>query len=150
MSIQEIIQSKIFCSLITGIFFVLIYKLYLYIKELRARYEYSDKLRDVVNNYIKKGKMTTAEFTGLYRVIREVGNYMGIYKDSFERLVETYEQHGDINYSDNIFDEKETSNETQKNDLETVVNENYKLKQKLIKKEKKDLIIHENEKDNPF
>jgi polyhydroxyalkanoate synthesis regulator phasin len=147
MSIQEIIQSKLFSSLTTGIFFVLIYKLYLYIKELKARYEYSDKLRDVVNNYMKKGKMTTAEFTGLLRLVREMCNYMGLYHESFEKLTENFGDHGDLDYGNNVFNENSNLNESQQNELKQRINY---LEKQLESKNNKDLIIHENEKENPF
>jgi len=151
MTIQEIIQNKIFCSLITGIFFVAIDRLYLYIQELRMKYEFSDKLRDVVNNYIKNGKITMREYVALTRVLSQNNNYKGIYRESVERMMKDFGEHGDLNYGEGVFDEKEDSNINEKNDLDTLLQEKLRLMQENsnLKKQnsnnKNELTINKNE-----
>ncbi|GLH60508.1 hypothetical protein [Paulownia witches'-broom phytoplasma] len=65
MNIQQtiinIVESKIFISFTSFIFGIFIYWLYFYIKEWKSKYDFSDELRDVVNHYLKKGKIRIGE-----------------------------------------------------------------------------------------
>ncbi|WP_225885826.1 hypothetical protein ['Fragaria x ananassa' phyllody phytoplasma] len=69
MNLEQIIinifEYKIFISLISVFFGIFVYWFYLYLKELRNKYEFSDELRDVVNYYIKNGSITVKEFGAL-------------------------------------------------------------------------------------
>ncbi|WP_341833718.1 hypothetical protein M33023_02110 [Candidatus Phytoplasma asteris] len=53
-TIINIVESKLFISFTSFIFGIFIYWLYLYIKELKSKYDFSDELRDIVNHYLLK------------------------------------------------------------------------------------------------
>ncbi|MGL9687880.1 MAG: hypothetical protein ACQBVK_03880, partial [Candidatus Phytoplasma sp. TWB_XP] len=79
MDLQQIIinifESKIFISLISLFFGVVLFNFYLYIKELREKFNFSDELREVVNKYLKTGQITVREYGGLIRIVAQMGNY---------------------------------------------------------------------------
>ncbi|MBP5836054.1 hypothetical protein [Candidatus Phytoplasma meliae] len=153
MNLEQIIinifQSKTFISLISLLFGGLIYWFYLYLKELKNKYEFSDELRDVVNNYIKNGSITVKEFGALIRVVAHMGNYLGIYKEHVQRMIKEFGEHGGLNFSEGIFDEKNNNQENKKdesNDLDKLLKENLELKKRLSNL--KNPLIVENIEDN--
>ncbi|MEC4559044.1 MAG: hypothetical protein U9532_02675 ['Conium maculatum' witches'-broom phytoplasma] len=87
MEINNLIESKIFISLISLFFGIFIYWFYLYIKELQKKYEFSDELREVVNHYIKNGAITLREYGALIRIVVQMGNYLGIYREHVQRMI---------------------------------------------------------------
>ncbi|WP_240992289.1 hypothetical protein [Candidatus Phytoplasma tritici] len=110
MDIQQLIinvfESKIFVSFISMIFGFLIYHFYLYIKELKNKYDFSDELREVVNKYLKTGQMKLNEYGVLIRIMAHMGNYLGIYRKHVETMIKEFGENGGLNFSEGIFDEK--------------------------------------------
>ncbi|CCP88045.1 hypothetical protein PSOLA_00410 [Candidatus Phytoplasma solani] len=143
--IVDIFESKIFISLISLFFGIFLYWFYLYIKELKSKYDFSDELRDVVNKYIKNGEITVKEFGALIRIVAQMGNYLGIYKEHVQRMIKEFGENGGLNFSESIFDEKEhdennKKDESNTNDLDKLLKENLELKKQLMY-QKRNLIV---------
>ncbi|MBS2994125.1 hypothetical protein ['Santalum album' aster yellows phytoplasma] len=142
-TIINIVESKLFISFISFIFGIFIYWFYFYIKELKSKYNFSDELHCVVNKYIKNGQITVREFGALIRIISQMGNYLGIYKDHVNRMIKEFGEHGGLNFSEGLFDEikKDDDNEKKENNnLDEILKENLKLKNQL-NNTKKPLIV---------
>ncbi|GLH61799.1 hypothetical protein [Hydrangea phyllody phytoplasma] len=142
-TIINIFESKLFISFISFIFGIFIYWFYFYIKELKSKYNFSDELHCVVNKYIKNGQITVREFGALIRIISQMGNYLGIYKDHVNRMIKEFGEHGGLNFSEGLFDEikKDDDNEKKENNnLDEILKENLKLKNQL-NNTKKPLIV---------
>ncbi|WP_225904358.1 hypothetical protein [Paulownia witches'-broom phytoplasma] len=144
-TIINIVESKVFISFISFIFGIFIYWLYFYIKELKSKYNFSDELHCVVNKYIKNGQITVREFGALIRIISQMSNYLGIYKEHVHRMIKEFGENGGLNFSEGLFDEikKDDDNEkkeTNTNDLDKLLKENLELKKELIN-QKRNLIV---------
>ncbi|MEC4558676.1 MAG: hypothetical protein U9532_03615 ['Conium maculatum' witches'-broom phytoplasma] len=148
MEINNLIESKIFISLISLFFGIFIYWFYLYIKELQKKYEFSDELREVVNHYIKNGAITVREYGALIRIVAQMGNYLGIYREHVQRMIKEFDENGGLNFAEGVFDETENNadNKEKNNDTERLLKENLRLKQQL-NNIKTPLIIENNEND---
>ncbi|WP_240992270.1 hypothetical protein [Candidatus Phytoplasma tritici] len=129
-TIINIVESKSFISLISIFLGIFSYWFYLYIKELKSKYDFSDELREVVNQYIKKGKMNLSEYGALIRLMAHMGNYLGIYRKHVETMIKEFGENGGLNFSEGIFDEKEKK-ENNNNDLDELLKENLELKKQL-------------------
>ncbi|WP_240682796.1 hypothetical protein ['Catharanthus roseus' aster yellows phytoplasma] len=144
-TIINIVESKLFISLISLCFGVCLFKFYLYIKELHEKFDFSDELRDIVNKYLKTGQITVREFGALIRIVAQMGNYLGIYKEHVQRMIKEFGENGGFNFSEGIFDEKECDKENNKdesnnNDLDKLLKENLELKKQLMN-QKRNLIV---------
>ncbi|MGL9687997.1 MAG: hypothetical protein ACQBVK_04550, partial [Candidatus Phytoplasma sp. TWB_XP] len=73
--IINIFEPKSFISFISIFLGIFAYWFYLYIKELREKFNFSDELREVVNKYLKTGQITVREYGGLIRIVAQMGNY---------------------------------------------------------------------------
>ncbi len=148
MEINNLIESKIFISLISLFCGIFIYWFYLYIKELQKKYEFSDELREVVNHYIKNGAITVREYGALIRIVAQMGNYLGIYREHVQRMIKEFDENGGLNFAEGVFDETENNadNKEKNNDIEQLLKENLRLKQQL-NNIKTPLIIENNEND---
>ncbi|XXP77595.1 MAG: hypothetical protein AB3N34_01495 [Lettuce witches'-broom phytoplasma] len=150
MEINNLIESKIFISLISLFFGIFIYWFYLYIKELQKKYEFSDELREVVNHYIKNGAITVREYGALIRIMTQMGNYLGIYREHVQRMIKEFDENGGLNFAEGVFDETENNADNKEkpfnNDTERLLKENLRLKQQL-NNIKTPLIIENNEND---
>ncbi len=148
MEINNLIESKIFISLISLFCGIFIYWFYLYIKELQKKYEFSDELREVVNHYIKNGAITVREYSALIRIVTQMGNYLGIYREHVQRMIKEFDENGGLNFAEGVFDETENNadNKEKNNDIEQLLKENLRLKQQL-NNIKTPLIIENNEND---
>ncbi len=100
MEINNLIESKIFISLISLFCGIFIYWFYLYIKELQKKYEFSDELREVVNHYIKNGAITVREYSALIRIVTQMGNYLGIYREHVQRMIKEFDENGGLNFAE--------------------------------------------------
>lgn len=125
--IVNVVESKTFISLISLLFGVFIYRFYLYIQELRSKYDFSDELRNVVNNYLKNGAITVKEFGALIRIVAQMGNYLGIYREHVQRMMKEFGENGNLNFADGVFEEKENKQD----DLDKLSKENFELKKQL-------------------
>ncbi|WP_017192981.1 hypothetical protein [Italian clover phyllody phytoplasma] len=111
MNIQQIIinifESNIFTSFLFFLLGIAIYRFYLYIKDLQTKYEYSDELREVVNNYILNGEIKTKEFARLFHQMCQMANYMGIYRQDVYRMMHELQENGKLDFLDAEIKEKE-------------------------------------------
>lgn len=132
-TIINIVESKVFISFSSFIFGIFIYWLYFYIKELKSKYDFSDELRDIVNHYLKKGKISISEYGALVRLMANMGNYLGIYRKHVETMIKEFGENGGLNFSEGIFDEKDNNQENKENNnnLDEILKENLKLKNQL-------------------
>ncbi|BAD04437.1 hypothetical protein PAM_352 [Onion yellows phytoplasma OY-M] len=132
-TIINVVESKVFISFTSFIFGIFIYWLYFYIKELKSKYDFSDELRDIVNHYLKKGKISISEYGALVRLMANMGNYLGIYRKHVETMIKEFGEHGGLNFSEGIFDEKDNNQEHKENNnnLDEILKENLKLKNQL-------------------
>ncbi|WP_225904295.1 hypothetical protein [Paulownia witches'-broom phytoplasma] len=132
-TIINIVESKIFISFASSIFGIFIYWLYFYIKEWKSKYDFSDELHCVVNKYIKNGQITVREFGALIRIISQMSNYLGIYKEHVYKMIKEFGEHGGLSFSEGIFDEKDNNKENKENNynLDEILKENLKLKNQL-------------------
>ncbi|XXP77470.1 MAG: hypothetical protein AB3N34_00815 [Lettuce witches'-broom phytoplasma] len=150
MEINNLIESKIFISLISLFFGIFIYWFYLYIKELQKKYEFSDELREVVNHYIKNGTITVREYGALIRIVAQMGNYLGIYREHVQRMIKEFDENGGLNFAEGVFAETENNADNKEkpfnNDTERLLKENLRLK-KQLNNIKTPLIIENNEND---
>ncbi|XXP77240.1 MAG: hypothetical protein AB3N34_02780 [Lettuce witches'-broom phytoplasma] len=148
MEINNLIESKIFISLISLFFGIFIYWFYLYIKELQKKYEFSDELREVVNHYIKNGDITVREYGALIRIVAQMGNYLGIYREHVQRMIKEFNENGGLNFAEGVFAEAENNADNKEkpfnNDTERLLKENLRLK-KQLNNIKTPLIIENNE-----
>ncbi|WEK82110.1 MAG: hypothetical protein PR2021_0360 [Candidatus Phytoplasma pruni] len=148
--INSLIESKIFISLISLFFGIFVYWFYLYIKHLQEKYDFSDELREVVNHYIKNGAITLREYGALIRIVAQMGNYLGIYREHVQRMIKEFDENGGLNFAEGVFNEKENNADDKEkplnNDTERLLKENLKLKQQL-NNIKTPLIIENNEND---
>ncbi|WP_373403240.1 hypothetical protein [Candidatus Phytoplasma solani] len=143
--IVDIFESKQFASLISMFLGIFIYWVYLYIKKLRTKYDFSDELRNVVNNYLKNGFITLREYGGLVKLMAEMGNYLGVYREHVQRMIREFGENGGINFAEGVFDEKEhdennKKDESNTNDLDKLLKENLELKKQLTN-QKRNLIV---------
>ncbi|WP_017193387.1 hypothetical protein [Vaccinium witches'-broom phytoplasma] len=130
MNIQQtminIFESKIFISFLSFLCGICIYRFYLYIKELQTKYEYSDELREIVNNYILNGELKTKEFARLFHQMCQMANYMGIYRQDVHRMMREVQENGKLDFLDVESSEKE--NDTPKEfDKEPLYKKPYNL-----------------------
>ncbi|QYC30902.1 hypothetical protein HGD80_03965 [Paulownia witches'-broom phytoplasma] len=132
-TIINIVESKLFISFTSSIFGIFIYWLYFYIKEWKSKYDFSDELHCLVNKYIKNGRITVREFGALIRIISQMSNYLGIYRKHVETMIKEFGEHGGLNFSEGIFDEKNNNQENKENNnnLDEILKENLKLKNQL-------------------
>ncbi|MGE9276915.1 MAG: hypothetical protein ACQKHC_03500 [Candidatus Phytoplasma pruni] len=134
MEINNLIESKIFISLISLFFGIFVYWFYLYIKELQEKYDFSDELREVVN-HMKNGKINLREYGALIRIMAQMGNYLGIYREHVQRMIKEFDENGGLNFAEGVFDEKENNADNKdkpfNNDTERLLKENLRLKQQL-------------------
>ncbi|XXP77480.1 MAG: hypothetical protein AB3N34_00865 [Lettuce witches'-broom phytoplasma] len=148
MEINNLIESKKFISLISLFFGIFIYWFYLYIKELQKKYEFSDELREVVNHYMKNGAITVREYGALIRIVAQMGNYLGIYREHVQRMIKEFNENGGLNFAEGVFAEAENNADNKEkpfnNDTERLLKENLRLKQQL-NNIKTPLIIENNE-----
>ncbi|MGE9276350.1 MAG: hypothetical protein ACQKHC_00390 [Candidatus Phytoplasma pruni] len=150
MEINNLIESKIFISLISLFFGIFVYWFYLYIKHLQEKYDFSDELREVVN-HMKNGKINLREYGALIRIMAQMGNYLGIYREHVQRMIKEFDENGGLNFAEGVFDEKENNADNKEktlnnNDTELLLKENLRLKQQL-NNIKTPLIIENNEND---
>ena len=141
-TIINIVESKSFISLISIFLGIFSYWLYLYIKELKSKYDFSDELREVVNHYLKTGQITVREFGSLIRIVVQMRNYLGIYRKHVETMIKEFGENGGLNFSEGIFDEKDHDKENKKhesniNDLDKLLKENLELKKTINESKKK-------------
>ncbi|PQP79395.1 hypothetical protein C6B37_01945 [Candidatus Phytoplasma phoenicium] len=103
----NIFESKIFASFLSFLCGICIYRFYLYIKELQTKYEYSDELREIANNYILNGELKTKEFARLFHQMCQMANYMGIYRQDVHRMMREVQENGKLDFLDVEPNEKE-------------------------------------------
>jgi hypothetical protein len=150
MEINNLIESKIVISFISLFFGIFVYWFYLYIKELQEKYDFSDELREVVNHYIKNGAISLKEYGALIRIVAQMGNYLGIYREHVQRMIKEFDENGGLNFAEGVFNETENNADNKEksfnNDTEQLLKENLRLKQQL-NNIKTPLIIENNEND---
>ncbi|MDV3167217.1 MAG: hypothetical protein Q8784_02250 [Vigna little leaf phytoplasma] len=96
---KELCQQVIGYILVFLLGMLVIYGYYQY-RELKKNKEYSDTLRDVVNDYILNGEIKTKEFGRLFRSMCQMANYMGIYRQEVFRLMHELQENGKLDFLD--------------------------------------------------